>query len=66
MDYEWGTLITIPLVIFPFASSGNSSLVSAYSLAFFGPILVLLMVYFLLLQIHSRKIRRVEVSNREA
>lgn len=61
-----GTLITIPLVIFPFASSGNSSLVSAYSLAFFGPILALLMVYYLLLQIHSRKIRRVEVSNHEA
>ncbi|MFJ5714868.1 ABC transporter permease [Neobacillus sp. NPDC093127] len=50
-----GTLLTIPLVIFPFASSGNSSIVSAYSLLFFVPILVLMLVYFLLMRINSRK-----------
>ncbi|MFF2446100.1 ABC transporter permease [Neobacillus sp. NPDC058068] len=50
-----GTLMTIPLVIFPFASSGNSSIVSAYSLLFFIPILALLLVYFLLMRINSRK-----------
>ncbi|WP_312471172.1 ABC transporter permease subunit [Neobacillus sp.] len=50
-----GTLLTIPLIMFPFASSGNSSLVSAYSLLFFAPILVLLIVYYLLLRKNSRK-----------
>lgn len=51
-----GTLMTIPLVIFPFANSGNSSIVAAYSLLFFVPILLLLMIYFLLLRIHSKKV----------
>lgn len=50
-----GTLQTIPLVIFPFANSGNSSIVAAYSLMFFIPILFLLLVYYLLLRINSRK-----------
>lgn len=50
-----GTLQTIPLVIFPFANSGNSSIVAAYSLLFFIPILFLLLVYYLLLRINSRK-----------
>jgi putative spermidine/putrescine transport system permease protein len=50
-----GTLLTIPLVIFPFANSGNSSIVSAYSLLFFAPILSLLIVYYLLLRINSKK-----------
>lgn len=49
-----GTLLTIPLVIFPFANSGNSSIVAAYSLLFFVPILLLLMVYFLLLRINLK------------
>lgn len=51
-----GTLMTIPLVIFPFANSGNSSIVAAYSLLFFVPILLLLLIYFLLLRIHSKKV----------
>jgi putative spermidine/putrescine transport system permease protein len=50
-----GTLQTIPLVIFPFANSGNSSIVAAYSLLFFIPILFLLLVYYLLLRINTRK-----------
>ena len=44
-----GTLMTLPLVIFPFASSGNASIVSAYSIWFFVPVLVLVICYFLLL-----------------
>jgi putative spermidine/putrescine transport system permease protein len=44
-----GTLMTLPLVIFPFASSGNASIVSAYSIWFFVPVLVLVIGYFLLL-----------------
>jgi putative spermidine/putrescine transport system permease protein len=50
-----GTLLTIPLVIFPFANSGNSSIVSAYSLLFFAPIVVLLIIYYFLLRINSKK-----------
>lgn len=50
-----GTLLTIPLVIFPFANSGNSSIVAAYSLLFFVPVLLLLMVYSLLVRINSKK-----------
>jgi putative spermidine/putrescine transport system permease protein len=50
-----GTLLTLPLVIFPFASNGNSSIVSAYSLWFFLPILFLMIIYFILLKINSRK-----------
>ncbi|WP_045524185.1 ABC transporter permease [Neobacillus niacini] len=50
-----GTLLTLPLVIFPYANSGNSSIVSAYSLLFFAPILLLLIIYFLLLRINNRK-----------
>jgi putative spermidine/putrescine transport system permease protein len=51
-----GTLLTIPLVIFPFANSGNSSIVSAYSLLFFAPIIVLMIIYLLLLRINSKKL----------
>lgn len=50
-----GTLLTLPLVIFPYANSGNSSIVSAYSLLFFAPILVLLIIYFFLLRINNKK-----------
>ena len=50
-----GTLLTLPLVIFPYANSGNSSIVSAYSLLFFAPILILLIIYFLLLRINNKK-----------
>lgn len=41
-----GTLMTLPLIIFPFASSGNASIVAAYSIWFFLPIMVLVLVYF--------------------
>lgn len=50
-----GTLLTLPLVIFPYANSGNSSIVSAYSLLFFAPILFLLIIYFALLRINNKK-----------
>jgi putative spermidine/putrescine transport system permease protein len=61
-----GTLMTIPLVIFPFADSGHSSIVAAYSLLFFMPILLLLIIYFLLLWIHSKKFTYEGVSKVEA
>jgi putative spermidine/putrescine transport system permease protein len=50
-----GTLLTLPLVMFPYESSGNSSLVSAYTLWFFIPIFLLLLIYYLLLKITRRK-----------
>jgi putative spermidine/putrescine transport system permease protein len=50
-----GTLLTIPLIIFPFASSGNSSIVSAYSLLFFVPTFILIIFYFFLLRISARR-----------
>ncbi|MEH7075260.1 ABC transporter permease [Neobacillus drentensis] len=49
-----GTLLTMPLIIFPFANSGDSSIVAAYSLLFFVPVLLLLMVYFLLVRINAK------------
>jgi putative spermidine/putrescine transport system permease protein len=50
-----GTLLTLPLVIFPFASSGNSSIISAYSLWFFLPIFFLMIIYFFLLKLNANK-----------
>jgi len=51
-----GTLLTLPLIIFPFASSGNTSIVSAYSIWLFIPIMAVVLVYFLLLaKLHNRK-----------
>jgi putative spermidine/putrescine transport system permease protein len=50
-----GSLLTLPLVIFPFASSGNSSIVSAYSLLFFTPVLCLLIVYLILLKLNDKR-----------
>ncbi|WP_342432026.1 spermidine/putrescine ABC transporter permease [Neobacillus sp. FSL H8-0543] len=50
-----GTLLTLPLVIFPYANSGNTSIVAAYSLLFFAPILIMLIIYFILMRINSRK-----------
>lgn len=44
-----GTLMTLPLIIFPFASSGNASIVAAYSIWLFIPIAILVFVYFLLI-----------------
>lgn len=46
-----GTLLTLPLVIFPFASSGNASMVSAYSIWFFVPVMILVLSYFLIVSI---------------
>lgn len=43
-----GTLLTLPLLIYPFAESGNASVVAAYSVWFFWPILLLLGAYSLL------------------
>jgi putative spermidine/putrescine transport system permease protein len=50
-----GTLLTLPLIIFPYASSGSSSLVSAYSLWFFLPVFLLLMIYLLLIKFTARR-----------
>ncbi len=50
-----GTLMTLPLVMFPYESSGDSSLVSAYTLLFFVPIFLLLLVYYLLVKISRSK-----------
>ncbi|WP_318505563.1 spermidine/putrescine ABC transporter permease [Bacillus sp. T3] len=51
-----GTLLTLPLIIFPFASSSNTSMVSAYSIWLFIPIMAFVLVYFLLLaKLHHRK-----------
>lgn len=54
-----GTLLTLPLIIFPFANNGNASIVSAYSILFFLPIIFLVMVYYILLQIQSKKGRTI-------
>jgi putative spermidine/putrescine transport system permease protein len=51
-----GTLMTLPLIIFPFASSGNASMVSAYSIWLFLPIMILVLGYFLLFS-HIQKRR---------
>jgi putative spermidine/putrescine transport system permease protein len=50
-----GTLLTLPLVIFPFASSGDSSLVSAYSIWFSLPVFCLIILYLILIKVHSKK-----------
>ncbi|MGJ7911273.1 ABC transporter permease [Neobacillus sp. LXY-1] len=50
-----GTLLTLPLVIFPYADSGNSSIVSAYSIVFFIPIFILLIVYSILIYLNKRR-----------
>ncbi|GAB7387834.1 ABC transporter permease subunit [Bacillaceae bacterium] len=42
-----GTLLTLPLLIFPFAGEGNAAIVAAYSLWFMWPILALIGGYFL-------------------
>lgn len=40
-----GTLLTLPLLMFPFASSGKASLVAVYSLWYMWPVLCLYLVY---------------------
>lgn len=45
-----GTLLTLPLIIFPYAESGNASLVAAYSLLFFVPVFLLVAIYFAILK----------------
>ncbi|WP_071396534.1 ABC transporter permease [Bacillus tuaregi] len=51
-----GTLMTLPLIIFPFASSGNASIVAVYSLWFFVPVILLVLVYYILLKWCNKKI----------
>lgn len=50
-----GTLLTLPLIIFPFASSGNASIVSAYSIFFFIPVIIFVLIYFLLLSFQQKR-----------
>lgn len=52
-----GTMLTLPVIIFPFASSGDASIVAAYSLWFFVPIICSVIIHFFLLQIHKRYYR---------
>ncbi len=40
-----GMLLTLPLLMFPFASSGKASLVAAYSLWYIWPVLCLYVIY---------------------
>jgi putative spermidine/putrescine transport system permease protein len=53
-----GTMMTLPLIIFPYAESGNASIVAAYSIWFFIPIFVLVLVYFLLMKKLNKRNRR--------
>ena len=50
-----GTLLTLPLIIFPYANSGNASIVSVYSIWFFLPVFILVSLYFVCMQIHHSK-----------
>ena len=51
-----GTLLTLPLIIFPYASSGNASIVSVYSIWFLLPVFILVSLYFVCMKIHHKKI----------
>lgn len=53
-----GTLMTLPLLIFPFAGSGNASIVAVYSIWFFVPILMLVTVYYFLLKLYNKRFSR--------
>jgi putative spermidine/putrescine transport system permease protein len=50
-----GTLMTLPLIIFPFASSGNASMVAVYCLLFFVPVLLLVFIYYVLLKWYNKR-----------
>lgn len=50
-----GAMVTLPMIIFPFADSGNSSIVAAYSLWFFIPIMLVVICYLFLLKMASGK-----------
>jgi putative spermidine/putrescine transport system permease protein len=50
-----GTLMTLPLIIFPFASSGNASMVAVYCLLFFVPVLIMVFIYYLLLKWYNKR-----------
>lgn len=52
-----GTMLTLPVIIFPFASSGDASIVAAYSLWFFVPIISMVIIHFFILRIHKRYYR---------
>jgi putative spermidine/putrescine transport system permease protein len=45
-----GTLLTLPLIIFPYANSGNTSLVAAYSLWFMWPVILLMGISYLMVR----------------
>lgn len=51
-----GTLLTLPLIIFPYASSGDSSIVAAFSIWFLTPIIIMLIIYFFCTRIFVRKV----------
>ncbi|WP_394236853.1 ABC transporter permease [Niallia oryzisoli] len=51
-----GTLMTMPLIIFPFASSGNASIVAVYSIWFFVPVILLVLIYYVLLKWCNKKV----------
>jgi len=51
-----GTLMTLPLLIFPFASSGNASIVAVYSIWFFVPVLILVTIYYVLLKLYNKRL----------
>ncbi|NMD71368.1 spermidine/putrescine ABC transporter permease [Bacillus sp. DNRA2] len=55
-----GTLLTLPLIVFPFASSGNATMVAAYSIWIFIPIMVFVLGYFLILAKINKGSRGVE------
>ncbi|MBM4762964.1 spermidine/putrescine ABC transporter permease [Bacillus sp. B15-48] len=50
-----GTLMTLPLIIFPFANSGNASIVAVYSIWFFVPVIFLVLIYYVLLKWYNKK-----------
>ena len=50
-----GTLMTLPLIIFPFASSGNASMVAVYCLWFFVPVIVLVLIYYVFLKWYNKR-----------
>ena len=51
-----GTLMTLPLIIFPFASSGNASMVAVYCLWFFVPVIVLVLIYYVFLKWYNKRV----------
>ncbi|WP_017754168.1 ABC transporter permease [Calidifontibacillus oryziterrae] len=50
-----GTLLTLPVIMFPFASSGNASIVAAYSLLFFVPVICMVLTHFYLIKMSRER-----------